>query len=163
MRLLLTILFTVVAPQLIAEPSTAVRILMDRPLSIFDWGMFKLEQRLERLEVPSYVSYHWDDNKITISTFSYKRGVSSTTMEETKTDCEKVFLEYDDILWIKNGADRHKGNCIFCEYFSHNGWTNDTITKAREDMKDRLYYRYDDISNRCERKAYGTSVSISPF
>ena len=163
MRLLLTILFTLVAPQLIAEPSTAVRTLMDSPLSMFDWGMFKLEKKLERLEPHRDVSYDYKDNKIIISSLSYIPGTPSKTMEETKTDCEKLFSEYDDILWIENGADLSKGNCMFCSYFSQNGWSYDSQKKAREDIKDRLYYRYNDFSNSCERKAYGTSIAISPF
>lgn len=144
-----------------AEPSSEVRTLMDRKLTMFDWGMFELKQQLTIADIDATVGYVWDENQVRITVWNFDVGAAPKTMEQTKSDCEEVFAKIDEELWIKNGADRITEFCTFCNYFSHNGWTSEDLKEAQSKIKNRLYYSYFDGSNKCTRKAYGTSIAVS--
>ena len=165
MRIIFTLFLTFLASLSSAEPSSEVQTLMNRNLTIFDWGMFKLEQKLDSsdINIPLSVSYSWDENQVTIALWNFAINQDPKSMEQTKSDCKKVFGEIDGLLFIEDGADRVEGYCSFCQQFSHNGWTSDALSEAREKVKNRLYYSYSDGSNRCTRKAYGTSIAVSSF
>ena len=136
---------------------------MDRKLTILDWGLFKLQSELDDSEIDASVHYRWDENKIIIETTNFSAGSEDKTMEQTKSDCELIFSKIDKILWIRDGTDSVKVICRFCNYFSHNGFTTERLNEAQIKIKDRLYYSYIDLSNSCERKAYGKSVAISSY
>lgn len=163
MRILLTIILTIFASQSAAEPSSEVDALMGHNLTIFDWGMFRVERELIRADIDATVGYLWDENQVMISVLNFSFGADPKTMEQTKTDCEEVFAKIDEQLWIKNGNDLTTSICAFCNYFSHNGWTSQNLRDAQNKIKNRLYYSYSDGSNRCTRKAYGTSIAVSSF
>jgi len=163
MRILLTIFLMFFASLSAAEPSSEVQTLMNRKLTIFDWGMFELKQQLRSSDINASVGYNWDENKVNISVWNFNFSEDRNTMEQTKSACEEVFAKIDEVLWIQNGTDRAKEYCNFCSYFSHNGWTSDSLREAQGKIKNRLYYSYADGSNRCTRKAYGTSVAVSSF
>lgn len=158
MRTLFTIFFALFSSHAVAEPPPAMQTLMERPLSLFDWGMFRLGEQLKRANTDAYPVYgEWDDHKIFIVTSIF---LESKTTAGIKAECEKVFSENDRALMIFEGADSMPKFCFFCSFFGHSGYSTEKITKAQEKMKESLYYRVDNISTICERKAYGTSISI---
>lgn len=163
MRVIFTVFLTFFGSLSTAEPSSEVQTLMDQKLTIFDWGMFELKQDLRRADIDASVGYNWDENQVTIAIWNFNFSGNPNTMEQTKSDCEGFFAKIDQVLWINDGTDRTEDYCVFCSYFSHNGWTTQSLKEARQKIKNRLYYSYSDGSNKCTRKAYGTSIAVSSF
>ena len=163
MRYIFTILFITFASISSAEPSTHVQTLMDRPLSILDWGLFKLESRLQERGIDATVSYLWNDDKILIKTHDNDKNKKDHTMEQTQSECVKVFNSIDDVLLIENGDNVIGALCMVCAFFGHNGWTSKSLNTASENIKDRVYYQSYHWTNWCERKAYGKSVSVGSY
>ena len=89
-RLILTALLILGATGLSAEPSSGVSKLMNRPMSMLEWGMYRLEKELEAVVSYTTVNYSWDNNEILVNNFS---GLSSkvSSMEEAKQNCDKTF------------------------------------------------------------------------
>ena len=44
------VLLITVSPHAVAEPSEDVQKLMDEKLSMLDWGMYRIEQKLNQIE-----------------------------------------------------------------------------------------------------------------
>jgi len=156
MRLLFFIVITIFASHLRSEPSSDVRTLMEEPVSIFDWGLYRLQKMFDSSTTYALVNYDWEQNKIIIISNGIDLEKRNLTMDQTKTDCEKVFSDFDKMLLI--GMENY---CSFCGFFSHSGYSNERLRKAQETIIDRLHYRYFDYSNTCNRKATEKSVSIS--
>ena len=83
MRSFFTIFLTFFASLTTAEPSSEVQTLMDRNLTIFDWGMYKLENRLRSNDINASVNYVWDENQVQISVVNFSSGLGQT-MEESR-------------------------------------------------------------------------------
>ena len=45
-----TVLLITVSPHAVAEPSEDIQKLMDEKLSMLDWGMYRIEQKLNQIE-----------------------------------------------------------------------------------------------------------------
>ena len=45
-----TVLLIAVSPHAVAEPSEDIQKLMDEKLSMLDWGMYRIEQKLNQIE-----------------------------------------------------------------------------------------------------------------
>ena len=67
MRILAAVLLIGLASKAWAEPSSEIKFLMDRPVSMLDWGMFKLERQLGIADIDASVSYFWEENEVRIS------------------------------------------------------------------------------------------------
>ena len=69
----LTALLITVSSQGLAEPSDDIQTLMDEKLSMLDWGMYRIEQKLNQIEaltlfqkVKIYTTYDQSRDKIII-------------------------------------------------------------------------------------------------
>ena len=158
-HLILTISLILGATTASAEPSSGVSALMERPMSMLDWGMYRLQKELEASDSRTYVSYSWDNNEILVSNYS---GLSSkvSSMEEAKQNCDKRFAAWDIELLILDGKEQY-GFCSICSYFNHNGFSYKAFDEVIKDVKERIYYVATEGEYFCKRKLYGTSSSTS--
>ena len=162
MRFVFMVLLTCLATVSMAEPSPDVRTLMNRPLSVFDWGIFELNNDLKMSNVPGYASYNLAKNRIIIKRFDYQFE-ETKTMDQTKSACEEDFARFDAFFMITKGEEKPK-YCAFCSKFITLGTdSNDSeLMAAIHNIYDIFYYKYYDGSNTCQRKAFGeTSVTVS--
>ena len=118
MRILAAILSIGLASEAWAEPLSEVNVLIDRKVTIFDWGMFNLERQLGIADIDVSVGYNWDENQVRITTFNLAQAGNSNAMEQTKSGCEEVFAKIDDFLWIRDGNDSVEKLCRFCSFFA---------------------------------------------
>ncbi|MDA9673618.1 hypothetical protein N9U01_04315 [Paracoccaceae bacterium] len=158
-HILLTISLIFGATAASAEPSSGIKTLMDRPMSMLDWGMYRLQKELEASDSKTYVSYSWQNNEILVSSFS---GLASkvSSMEEAKQNCDKRFAAWDIELLIFDGKEQY-GFCSICDFFNHNGFSYKGFDEVIKDVKERIYYAAREGKYNCRRKLYGTSTSTS--
>lgn len=89
------------ASQSHAEPGPTTNRLMNEPISLWDWGMFRIEQMREsatkvikgvhKLDFIADSSYSWDNNEITISFFHVNFNDSDTPPIEAKEEkCREI-------------------------------------------------------------------------
>ena len=158
-RLILTALLIFGATAASAEPSSGVSALMNRPMSMLDWGMYKMRERLQQVDATVYVDYNWEANEIRV--FSYA-GLASkpSSMEEAKLKCDKSFAIWDGKLSISDGTEMFD-ICSICGLFSHNGFSFNGFDEAIKDLKERIYYGAYQGQYSCKRKLYGKTASTS--
>ena len=66
----------------LADPTPSISYLMNEPASLFDLGMYKLEQALNWIylnndsELTVVVNYHWVKNRISILFIDHKKRVN---------------------------------------------------------------------------------------
>jgi hypothetical protein len=152
------------ATQASAEPSSDIRLLMERPVTLLEWGMFNLRKWINKDsskgEDIASVSYVWNENKIYIGKVMSNKYYDISTMEEAKGICQTEFTSLDNILFIKDGADMLSQYCVACNQFDHDGFSIPRVTEATEQLKERFYYSLIITNYTCLRKAYGTSISV---
>ena len=158
--ILLTISLILGATAVSAEPSSDISKLMNRSVSLLDWGLYLLEQELKETGNNVYANYSWEENEIVIKTLKEINGDTARSMEEAKRDCDTLFGEYDRKLHIRNGKDI-LGLCIICDFFANNGYTAPGLEEASKSIKQRVYYVAYGVWHNCRRKLYGTSTSVS--
>ena len=161
MRILAAMLLIGLASEARAEPSSEIKFLMDRPVSMLDWGMFKLQQHLKPFSMGITVSYKWKDNEIGIADF--ERGASVSSMEEAEALCKTTFARWDSSLLVKAGKDIIPDYCAACENFSHDGWSGEGLSEAKSKLKDRFVYLLGLDGYICERKLYEPTISIKKY
>ncbi len=127
-----------------AEPSTHIRTLMDRPLSMLEWGMYKTEKRLNNRiaelkwstkdqPVRAEVSYDWDADNIVIEIYHYYNLAQKYKLAEA--DCKFYFESIDLNLLISDG--NNIGNfSLFGNLFKHNGWQTEAMVEAIEKISE---------------------------
>ena len=158
-RLALILLTLCCSKTVLAEPSSDISTLMNRKISLLDWGLFRLEQRLNETNLDPFVSYDWDENEIIIGILS-DPFLKLDSMETAKSECEGIFSVFDSKLNIWDGED-FSAFCLMCDYFSHNGYTAPGLKEAAEALKQRVYYQAFKGQYKCKRKLYGTETSVS--
>jgi hypothetical protein len=77
-----------------AEPSRTVNWLMDQPMSLFDWGIYKTDKKASELKIASKIftaeffsasaEYDWDANKIRIRVLLHGVGTEAECIENLK-------------------------------------------------------------------------------
>jgi hypothetical protein len=81
-KIIYLVLFTLLSSSSNAEPSSTIRYLINEPMSMLDWGLYRIQLDLNRIrsltpspesESPSdhEVRYDWDENRIEISANIY--------------------------------------------------------------------------------------------
>ena len=165
-HILLTIFLILGATAVSAEPSSGISILMDRPMSLFDWGMYRMGKSLKEVDASAFVLYDWDSNKIMVVS---DEGIPDlvSSMEEAKTNCNERFAKWDSHLAIRHGKDMWS-YCEVCSMFAHTGYSFSKHDEAIKDLKERIYYQAKvggwSASVKgyiCTRKVYDTQSSTS--
>ena len=160
-----TALIITLATQVLAEPSTNMRILMDSNVSILDWGMFKIERKLEKdgklqqlYNLDHWVTYNWENDKINIHTHTFAN--TTKTMEQAKVQCKNIFETIERVFLVKDGKDM-LDDCQICHVFSHEGWGNSRLRTARNEIKNKFELIAHNFKHKCTKKLYGETVNVS--
>ncbi len=165
MRTILAIIFMTFATQASAEPSSDIRLLMERPITLLEWGMYKMRLDIDEFGNPNDdiidVSYDWDQNRIYIRKWIIKDRYSISFMEQAKSICKLEFIFFDNRMQIRDGKNVIPEYCSACDYFKHRGFSLKPVTEAAEKLQERFYYSLSVDGYICERKVYGTSISVS--
>lgn len=148
-----------------AEPSKEVETLMKRLITLLDWGMFKLEQALEKSiewagnEPDMFtVAYDWDSDLIEIKI--HRSFYSPKTWENAELSCKADYSKVDRLFEISKGENATNSVCIVCQAFSHGGWTTHSIRKASRKVGKKVIVSISMNGFSCTRKLYGSSVNV---
>jgi hypothetical protein len=109
-----------------AEPGRVARWLMDEPMSMFDWGLYKTDKAVANLKslkgtFPNEfffasADYDWELNRIRIRVSFHGKGTDAECIENIKR-AKGAFLNY---TW--NERDQPKAaKDVFAALFSHEG------------------------------------------
>ena len=122
-----TLLFFSVGKISFAEPSPGFKYLMNQPVSMLDWGVYRLEEYLSRgmyeREFQIIVSYNWETDRIII-------GINRTQENPAKNEIEAVekLRGTIDLIRSRCGIDPRTGTPykgianVYARYFRHAGF-----------------------------------------
>lgn len=109
-----------------AEPNKATSWLMDEPMSLFDWGIYKTDKKVADLKIASSMftapffsgsaEYEWDANRIRLRVLLQGKGTDAECLENLKV-AKGAFL---DFKWDEKEQLR-AAPTIFRTLFSHEG------------------------------------------
>jgi hypothetical protein len=110
-----------------AEPDVVTKYLMDEPVSMMDFGIFRLDQRVREVMASDHnaigaARYEWDKNKIILTGFSSDKGIK--TIQDAQNKCKEMVNSLRFVL----GVNADTGKSIFGtssmidQYFSHKGY-----------------------------------------
>ncbi len=111
-KLLLAITLYLVSFQLYAEPTPTVSALMNQRVSMFTFGMYRLQEYMKetlegvnpqtRRKTVDSVGYDWDRNKIEIKRYDVSEAgqCSGVSESECKEKCRKYLKEVAIVLCI---------------------------------------------------------------
>ena len=162
----LTALLITVSLQAGAEPSDNIQELMDEKLSMLDWGMYRIEQKLNQIEeltvfqkVKIYTTYDQSRDKIVIGLFD--RVTIPTYAHQAEYTCEANFAASDEELNVELGKDIFDGKCVVCNFFSRNGWSQTQLTQSSRSFREKFILEGYFKGYNCQRELYGISISVS--
>lgn len=116
--------FLVFLPSMLwAEPSTTPRLLMNEPMSIFDWGIYKADTQVKSsgkykqytlFFMGASAQYDWDQNRIVLTTLLQGGGVK----EICKNNLEIFKGMFASFTWDKT-QQKEKAKQVLNNLFSH--------------------------------------------
>jgi hypothetical protein len=131
-----------------AEPNETSTFLINDPISLLDFGMYKLENDIKsyRDDLPIkhqppysvFVDYDWDENKIFI-VLSYGTP-GNPLIKEIKNEIKKVLIILKRNFGVgPKGEPFQKGGfSSISDYFSHRGYTKKNIPQTFKKDIDQL-------------------------
>jgi len=124
------------------EPTPSVKYLMQTPVSVFDFGMYKMERALEK-QAPSLstllLSYNWEKNRILIRVLT-NAVPPNKNVSTAKAQCMQVINDIRRFYYIdlKTGKERMSKllGSRMGSFFSHEGYA---IESAPKNVDKELY------------------------
>ena len=122
-----TALILIVIPLMAhAEPTKTINWLMNEPISLFDWGIYKTDKKLAELKIASSAftaeffagsaAYDWDANRIRLRVLLYGKGTEAECLANLKV-AKAGFLSF---TWTEKSQLRAAA-IVFQDLFSHEG------------------------------------------
>jgi len=146
--LVLFMLFTALAPDAGAEPNEAAKFLINEPVSLLDFGIYRLEKDLNGLKrnlavhhalpFDITVNYDWEKNKIIIQlTYGFEGNPPPKTI---RNGVRNVLKQIRGFLGVDSkGKVYHKrGFSKAADYFSHEGYLIKNRPAALEQHIDQM-------------------------
>lgn len=130
----LTVLLLGLTTRLAAEPNETARFLMNDPITLMDFGMYRLEKDIrafqEKLAIKQQkphtvlVDYFWDDNRIKII-LSYGDTLNPPKME-IEAEIRRVVARLKEKFGIDTSGNVRGvgGYSAVAEYFSHRSFVS---------------------------------------
>lgn len=131
MRLIvLLVVFMVIPTTGYGEPSPTVRYLMDEPVTMFDWGLYRLRRIIDQFQfenlnlhnIHSYITYDWDQNRLRI--VFYVQTKETVDKASSKKICKNITAKISSTF---GGEIRDKGlrrNISIATLFEHRAFEN---------------------------------------
>lgn len=145
-----------------AEPDSVVRFLMNDPVSMLDWGIFRLEDYLRPFNksLVLMIQYHFNSNRIVITAEPKEINLGGT--KYCKDTIVKIRQELTGMgvtgaiakgITYPDTLEGQKEKYLFITNFFHNGYTNGLAAK---EMDRKMYY---DIPNIIKIDAFDNALS----
>lgn len=146
--MILFVLLFVLVQGAAAEPNQSVKFLMNQPVSLLDFGIYRLEKDLKKIkkELALYhalpfdiaVNYDWENNKILIRlTYGYERNPPRKTIQK---GVRHVIKQIRGFLGVdpKGKVFHKRGFSKAADYFSHQGYIIQNRPEALEKDIDEM-------------------------
>lgn len=127
-----TILLSIFATPVRAEPGPIVNWLMDEPSSLFDMGMWRLDrQALISMKTVGVglvgnrgfsTEYDWDSNRIRLNYFAINHPFN-------KTECKKTIMQARRVVGLVTDGVAALGHSYVANLFSHLGYSSNSAPK----------------------------------
>jgi len=145
----------VVSRQVAAAPDNTARFLMADPVSAMDWGLYRLETRLDSsarewsvakdlaIVLNAYpmvsVTYDWDENKVGILWLYTIKNVGESRIREA---CAQLVKHTRTTLLVDTDTGKPLGGAHtgIAHLFEHRGYTPSKKPKSLERDIDRMIY-----------------------
>ena len=122
-----------------AEPTPSVRALMKEEVSLFSFGLYQLDQRIDQKKVSGLkgiasVSYDWNTNRIKMTFVELQRPGFCGKKDDSrcKEMCEQ---QYENIRSIVCWEEDCKLANLFPSYFSHIGYSSRDLIDKKSDSE----------------------------
>lgn len=131
MRVIVLLVFFMVIPTIgYGEPSAAVRYLMDEPVTMFDWGLYRLRRivdqfKFENLDLDnlqSYINYDWDQNSLRIVFYAQTKDRVDKT--SAKKICETITAKISSTFGGEIKDKELRRNISIATLFEHGVFEN---------------------------------------
>ncbi len=152
-----------------AEPSKTVTYLMNEPMTMFDWGMYRLEEWIDRkirfdkfhlIKTFSAVDYDWDRNRLTLEFTIWAKYIALTEFSE-KALCK-------ELTWYIRGAfgfvPKEEKNLATADmrsllslsrFFQHKDFkSGDEPDNLREEIDNIVNIRFDIYASKNDKSPY---------
>lgn len=160
-KLFLFISFLIITTNVYGEPSRTFRYLMDEPLTLFEWGLFKLEKYTDQIKFKeldlisnhSNIRYDWDKNRLEIEFIVYPKYKNLSKMP-AKEICKKAISHVRESFGTQHKSDT-RALLSVSRFFEHTGFTNKTRPKnLMEEVEN---------SAKVQIKVYGNKTDKPPY
>ena len=126
------IVFFISVPNVSGEPSKTIQYLMNEPVSMFDWGIYKLEKYFsnridiysknkKNIDIAFYsaeVEYEWENNRIVLFSMIDYKG-KKLSIDKEKAYC-KEFINYIKNILYASKKEKWRKSLGISSYFTHN-------------------------------------------
>jgi hypothetical protein len=168
----LFILFSVNISQ--AEPSSNMKYLMNKPISIMDWGLINIDLQLRKLTDKTY-AHELKEAQIIAPSVIYNRGTNriiihigiggANTKEQAKEWCKSTVDKIRSMFFINLDTGKpYSVNGALYFYFTHVGYSKKSEPKGLSEELDNITVIKVEViyqnskSLICEAPLLGTSV-----
>ena len=158
-NILFLLIFAIFSATSLAKPSEGIAYLMNEKLSLFEWGLYKLEKHTDGLEFDkmnllssrSNIQFDWNKNRIKIKFTIYPKH-DSLSQSTKKEICKKAILRIKQEFGIGFGIEYRKILGI-TRFFEHTGFEVKTRPKDLMDYIENATEIYVNIYASKEDKA----------
>jgi hypothetical protein len=131
------------------EPDSSVKYLMNEPVTMFDWGLYRLSafakliaigqsRRGEGKVIVTNVGYNWSKNRINITIAVYPNA-DSLKKHNLRDLCTTVVKKYKTALGYKD-TGRYKKMFGIQRFFKHEGFKKNNEPKGLTEDLDNITY-----------------------
>jgi hypothetical protein len=152
-----------------ADPSPSVRYLMDEPISLFEWGIFRLQARAEHfvwdhLDVKSQsarVEYDWAKNQLQIemTVYPHAQSLQRTTVRET---CGSLIRQMKVLLGVTPGLEEFRQIYGIGTFFRHQQFEKSNEPKTLDaDLEAITTLEVDLMVSKSDQPPFEKAISCS--
>jgi hypothetical protein len=126
-----------------AEPAAKIKYLMNEPVTLFDWGIYRLDKYFEDVHIEGaqstilWTSYDWDKNILTLN-------FTVETNTKSRDEAKKIGKSLIDMVRVSLGVDPDNGkpyagnSRLYTQHFSHSSAQDDSKPKGLESELDNI-------------------------
>jgi hypothetical protein len=119
-----------------AEPTPTVNALMNQNVSLFSYGLQRLDARLDRVFEKdggfAGVKYDWDRNRITLSYLNFDSPCATLSRDACEALCRK---QLDRLIQTVCFGKNCETLSFFGNYFAHYGFTKKDVLQKKSDAE----------------------------
>lgn len=154
-----------------AEPGPSVRLLMNRPVSLFSWGLYRLDLEIERTfgrtsggfefrapltgrkTYPTSVVYDWAKNRIIIRLYSAKRS------DNAEEECKQLLESIRSMSSISSDLP----HSFFAQFFMPKGFERDELNAAAVEIDKLFEFVFETTRGRLKKDDFRCSAPLAGF